>query len=109
MSPSIINCPPLVSRIKTTFRGEDTRGHVSEDVRTTTTTRLCTDPGVRDEARAYAVPRAVVILLLALNFNSFVGRIKGVYQLPVRKEESHEIVLLIIGHVQDQTERRVGL
>ena len=62
-----------------------------------------------DAPRTHIVPRAVVVALLAPDLNSLVGHVEGVDEFPVCQEQSHEVVLLGVGDVQDEAEGRLGL
>lgn len=53
----------------------------------------------------YIVPYAIVVFLRALDFDPLVRHVEGVDQLPVGQEESHEVVLLGIGHIEDEPKR----
>lgn len=57
----------------------------------------------------YIVPRAVIVFLLALDFDSLVCDVEGVHELPVGQEESHEVVLLDVGYIKDEAKGRVRL
>lgn len=50
------------------------------------------------------MPCAVVVFLLALDFDPLVCHVERVYELPVGQEESHEVVLLDIRYIKDEAE-----
>lgn len=53
----------------------------------------------------YIVPNAIIVFLWASDFDPLVRHVEGVDQLPVRQEESHEVVLLGIRHIEDESKR----
>lgn len=55
------------------------------------------------------MPCTIVVFLLALNFDSLICNVEGVYELPVSQEKSHEVVLLVIRYIKDETEGWLGL
>lgn len=53
----------------------------------------------------YIVPNAIVVFLWAPYLDPLVRHVEGVDQLAVGQEESHEVVLLGIRHIKDESKR----
>lgn len=49
------------------------------------------------------MPCTIIVFLLTLDFDSLVCYIEGVYKLPMGQKESHEVVLLDIRYIEDET------
>lgn len=90
----------LPSRIKITLSGRREEVVTVESVDTQPDTRP--PRRARRPDRTYVVPRAVIVFLLALDFDSLVCHVEGVQELPVGQEESHEVVFLDVGYIKDE-------